>query len=956
MRRLWLFILLFAVFAAGAAELVQPPLPADPFKVSIYKLDNGITVYLSPNFSGNDVFVAVMFATGSMDDPADKTGLAHYLEHLLFKGSGRLGTTDYAAEKPLLDRIEALYAARAASSDEAEREKLYREIDATSAEAAKFAVPNDYASTMSLLGVGDTNAFTSLYLTCYVDDVPAQNLERFLTVAADRFANPVLRGFHTELETVYEEYNMSQDRPDSVLNNFVMAHMAPEHPLGRPVLGLDGDLRNPSPARVMDFYKKYYTPGNMNVILVGAVDPGTVLPMLEKTLGKLPAAPKQPQPRTNLPAFDAPQEHSITLPIPARIEIVWRLPELSVREKEVADMLATVLGDPDVGILARSYVTPGLAGSAEATFFELPPNNNFFFCELQPAEGKNLNDTAKLLDEAIEKVKTGDFPSWLPEAAANKMLLALLRTGESNDSVAHTIAFSVAASDWKTEIERLEMMKTITPAEISEFAAKYLTANRLTVKVEFGSRAAAAKLDKPPLTPLEYTPGAESELHREIAAMQPGSLSEKLPDLDRDAPQTELTLANGRSVPLRVIRNARNDYYFQLDIVFPVNYMTDKLLPFAASCFDASGAGKLSSEEFQLQLFRLGGSVSLITGNNTALRITGLSENFGEITRLVFSKLSDPKIPEETIVRMRHLVAEDRKRSRESVDSLVVALKDYALFGADSPRLAEPTSAELAAVTPAKLESSLSGLWKQPYRLYFYGNLDAGKLAATLPDVAEDAANRPNLPQVESGQPRVLVCKVPGIKQVMFIFVKRGPKCDPDTFGLRTWLNDYYGAGMNSLAFRMLREGRSLGYNVFSYFVTPAPPQTNSYYMFMVSTQADKLGEALDAVNSLGFPVDQEWMAKSKAGQIEAIRSERFDGLKLFSLAETYDARDLPSDYYSRGLSQLESATGEELEAFFHKNCEPFEDLVVVGADPDLELLKKFGPVTVLTPEQITTQ
>ncbi|MPN44513.1 hypothetical protein SDC9_192078 [bioreactor metagenome] len=188
------------------------------------------------------------------------------------------------------------------------------------------------------------------------------------------------------------------------------------------------------------------------------------------------------------------------------------------------------------------------------------------------------------------------------------------------------------------------------------------------------------------------------------------------------------------------------------------------------------------------------------------------------------------------------------------------------------------------------------------------------------------------------------------------MFMKRGPKFDPATLGIRKWLNEYYGAGMNSVAFRMLREGRSLGYNVFAYYTTPTPPQTEHCFMFFVSTQGDKLGEALNAVKTLGFPVEPEWMTKSKTGLIESLKSDRFEGLNLVSLSETYDTMGLPSDYYGQGLAQLESATPEEVEAFFRKYCEPFDCLLVVGVDPDLELLKKFGPVSVVTPDEIMVQ
>ena len=275
-----------------------------------------------------------MFKIGSVDDPADKTGMAHYLEHLLFKGSEKLGTVDYDKEKELLEQIDSLYSQREKSSDPEERNQLYLEIDRLSGLAAKYAVPNDYARIMGALGATDTNAFTSYYLTCYVNSIPANELERFFAIEKDRFANPVFRGFHTELETVYEELNMSEDRPERRLMQFVMQKLYPEHPLSIPIIGTRHDLRNPSPARVMDFYRKYYTTSNMTVILAGDIVPENALNILENSLGKLPPTQAPQLSRTTVPPASEPQEYSIALPLPPEVILMWRLPELNGEEVE----------------------------------------------------------------------------------------------------------------------------------------------------------------------------------------------------------------------------------------------------------------------------------------------------------------------------------------------------------------------------------------------------------------------------------------------------------------------------------------------------------------------------------------------------------------------------------------------------------------------------------------------
>ena len=210
-------LLLCMVFAtglsAGARPLFGTPLADDPLQARIYRLDNGLTVAFSVNRETPNIRGCIAFRVGSGDDPADKTGLAHYLEHLLFKGSEKLGTTDYRAERPLLEQIEKLYDRREASRDPDERQELYREIDRLSAQAGQYTVQNEFVQAINEMGGSGLNAYTSLDRTVYFNSLPANQLEKFIRLQFDRFRSPVFRGFHTELETVFEEFNLYQDRP-----------------------------------------------------------------------------------------------------------------------------------------------------------------------------------------------------------------------------------------------------------------------------------------------------------------------------------------------------------------------------------------------------------------------------------------------------------------------------------------------------------------------------------------------------------------------------------------------------------------------------------------------------------------------------------------------------------------------------------------------------------------------
>ena len=170
----------------------------DPMQTRIYTLDNGLKVYLSVNKEEPRIQTYIAVRTGSKNDPAETTGLAHYLEHLMFKGTKQFGTTDPEAEAPLLDEIEQRYEEYRTITDEATRKQKYHEIDSVSQLAAKYFIPSEYDKLMAAIGSEGSNAFTSNDVTCYVEDIPANEIENWAKVQADRFQNMVIRGFHTE--------------------------------------------------------------------------------------------------------------------------------------------------------------------------------------------------------------------------------------------------------------------------------------------------------------------------------------------------------------------------------------------------------------------------------------------------------------------------------------------------------------------------------------------------------------------------------------------------------------------------------------------------------------------------------------------------------------------------------------------------------------------------------------
>ena len=270
----------------------------DPMETKMYTLDNGLKVYMSVNKETPRIQTYIAVKVGGKNDPSETTGLAHYFEHLMFKGSEQFGTTDYAAEKPLLDQIEALFEVYRVTEDEAERAELYRQIDSISYVASDIFIPNEYDKLMSVIGAEGTNAYTSTDMTVYVEDIPSNQIENWARIEADRFMHPVLRGFHTELETVYEEKNMSLTNDFRKTLEAMDGILFADHPYGtQTVLGTQEHLKNPSVTNIKNYHKTYYVPNNMAICLSGDFDPDHMLSVIEKYFGQM-------EPNHDLPEVD----------------------------------------------------------------------------------------------------------------------------------------------------------------------------------------------------------------------------------------------------------------------------------------------------------------------------------------------------------------------------------------------------------------------------------------------------------------------------------------------------------------------------------------------------------------------------------------------------------------------------------------------------------------------------
>ena len=329
----------------------------DPMRARFYTLKNGLTVILTVNKEVPRLQTIIATKAGSKTDPKDHTGLAHYLEHMLFKGTDKYGSLNWEQEKKQLDIIDALYETYNQTRDERKRKEIYHAIDSVSGIAATFAIANEYDKMMGMIGAQGTNAFTDFERTAYINDIPSNQIDRWLAIEAERYRNPVLRIFHTELEAVYEEKNRSLDNDDDKVIELLFDKLFQQHNYGQQTtIGTVEHLKNPSLKAIREYFYKNYVPNNMCIVMSGDFDPDAVIKKVDRAFAYMQPKPVAP--------YTFEKEAEITSPIIAEVKgpdaeyvnIAFRFPGANSNEALLLDFMSNVLSNGNAGLMDLNLI------------------------------------------------------------------------------------------------------------------------------------------------------------------------------------------------------------------------------------------------------------------------------------------------------------------------------------------------------------------------------------------------------------------------------------------------------------------------------------------------------------------------------------------------------------------------------------------------------------------------
>ena len=963
MKKSIILVMAAVMLALTACGPKYETVKGDPLKTKIYTLENGLKVYMSVNKEEPRIQTYIAVKSGGRNDPADNTGLAHYLEHLMFKGTEVLGTTDYEAEKPILAQIEDLYEVYRTKTDPAERRAIYHVIDSLSYEASKIAIPNEYDKSMAIIGAIGTNAYTSNDVTCYTEDIPSNQIENWAKVQSDRFKNMVIRGFHTELEAVYEEYNMylNDDSENAMMavDSVLFAH----HPYGtQTVIGTSDHLKNPSIKAIKRQKATYYVPNNCAICVSGDFDPDEFVKIVEKYFGDW-------QPNPSIPEFVCQPEDPITKPVEKDVYgteaefvmIAWRYPgACDLMKSETADIVSAVLSNGMAGIMDLDLVQQQKVLAADGQAYT---RNDYgeFLLDGYPKQGQSLQEVRDLLLASVAKLRSGDFDEGLVKASVANYKLMQMRAMERNASRARTFVNSfVAGHSWKDEVQQLDRFSKLTKQDIVDWANEYLGPDSYVVAYKHvGQNPRNEKIEAPEITPIVTNRDKQSDFLTALQQSEVKPIEPVFVNFD-----TDMSVFKAQSgIEVLYKHNDVNDIAV-LQFLYDEGALTDPALSFATDYVSYLGSETRSAEQIASEMYALACNNSLRSSTSqTSYAVTGLSENIGKALDIMEDLIANAKADEDVLTELKADMLQSRAVSKMTQRTCNSALNTYVMYGPEYIKSTTLTNEQLAALTSEELLAKVTNLLTKQHKVLYYGPMSESEVRNMLAEHHDVAGELQPLTRKYPAKlltPEAKVIIAPyDARQFNYIqYSDRGESFSMDDAPAIEVFNEYFGGGMNTIVFQEMREARALAYSAGALLTPPSYKDDTYSFYARIGSQSDKLRDAVEAFDEIinDMPQSQKAFDIAKSSLEGTLRTQRTTGLGVLNsyLASQELGLTEPVDKYV--FEKLPQITMQDLVSTQQKWVKDRTYVYgILGNSSllDLDFLKTLGPVQQVSLEEI---
>ena len=949
------------LLTACGSKYAYESVKGDPTQTRIYTLDNGLKVYMSVSDEEPRIQTYIAVRVGGKNDPAETTGLAHYFEHLMFKGSEKFGTQNYEAEKPLLDEIEQLFEVYRKTEDEAERKALYKRIDSISYEASKLAIPNEYDKLMASIGAQGTNAYTGYDMTVYVENIPSNQIENWLKIESDRFKNVVIRGFHTELETIYEEKNMSLTNDGRKVYEAMNAALFPNHPYGRQtVLGTQEHLKNPSITNVKNYHDQYYVPNNMAICLSGDFDPEQMIAMIDQYFGDM-------EPNPSIPVLEYEPEQPITEPIvkdvwgldAANVAIGWRIGGVSSEDADVANIVGQVLYNGQAGLIDLNLMQQQKALSAYG-YASLSADYGYMQLAGRPKQGQTLEEVRDLLLGEVAKLRAGEFDEKLIAAAVNNYKLEMMQYLDSNDGRADAYVQSfINGVEWKDEVAMFDRLSKITKEDIVRFANEKMGEQSYAIIYKRqGKDPNEQKIAKPEITPIVTNRDAQSDFLKEIVASEVKPIEPRFVDFEKDMSRFEAQ----SGIEVLYKQNTTTDY-FSLEYMFDLGRIADPALGLAFDYVSYLGTVAKTAEQIASEMYGLACSFGLrATDSRCYLSLSGLGENMEQAMDIFEDLLANAVADEAILANVKQDMLKSRADAKLNQSRNFSALQSYVVYGEEGMKY-RLSNEQVETLTSEELIAKVRDLLTKQHTVVYYGPATEKELLASLKEhhnvpEAPEALEIKRLTTVPTPDNRVFIAEYDA-NQIYYIqYSNRGEKFDVANDADLDLYNEYFGGGMSGIVFQEMREARGLAYSARAYMSTPTYADGEYSFTAYIATQNDKMKQAIEAFDEIinTMPESEAAFNVAKESYINQIRTLRYTKASVLNAFIRTRDMGLDCDRARAVFEKVQTMTLDDVKAVQQQWVKDRNYHYCILGDSknlDLNYLRTLGPITFLSQEEI---
>lgn len=928
----------------------------DPYNVMQYELENGLKVYLSINKDEPRISTNIAVRTGSKNDPSDVTGLAHYLEHMLFKGTSTLASLDWEKEKVLLKQISDQYETYRKTTDPEKRKVIYAEIDRLSGEASKYVATNEYDQMIGELGAKGTNAYTSLERTVYINDIPSNEMEKWMMIESERFGELTLRLFHTELEAVYEEFNRGMDNDRGQAYQERMKALYPNHTYGtQTTIGTSEHLKNPSMVKIHEYFDTYYVPNNMAIVMVGDMDPDKTIDLIEKYFGKMKKGPQPAQ-------FKDPGQPAIMAPIVKEIKgteaefvnLSYRINGVGSGDELMADLASSILSNGKAGLIDKNLNQQQKVLRAYA-YSSVLSDYSEIILGASPRAEQSLEEAKQLLLDQVMKLKQGDFDEALMASIVRNMKKSQMSQNENNSWKSSTMldAF-IYDVPWTYFTEYFKRLEDISKPELVSWANRNLGSNYIAIVKRQGERT-PPNIEKPSITPVTINRGEKSGFRKNWEKTPSSRMTPQFINFDKDVQFAQVQ----DNLKMYYVKNTTNKL-FELDYIFDMGSRNDKVLALAVRYLPYLGTSKYSVDEIKRKFYDLALDYSVFAGNNRLyVSLSGLDETMDEGVAFFEELLAEVKADPEAYNKMVQGLLKRRADGKLNKSRILYgAMRNYALYGNESPFLDILSEGQLKSIRSEELATKIKGLKDYKHKVFYYGPrsiADASTVVKknhSIKKQLKDYPKRTEYTLKESDKDMVYFVDYDQV-QAEILMLSKTEKYNAEKEAVTNVFNQYFGSGLSSIVFQEIRESKALAYSAYSVYTTPGRSDEHHFVQAYVGTQSDKLKDAVAAMRELmtNMPQVESSFNQAKTGALKKMETSPVTKSSIFWNYQDAMDKDLSENPKPAVYSEIKDMNLDDLQVFFDENIKgkKYAYLVIGKKDlMDMEALRKLGEVVEL--------